>query len=78
MEELDNRCLLSVSFLVIINGKPRGKFKRTSGLREGDPLSLFLFAIVADGLGRLVGNARVYAIFKGFLIGRDDVEVPHL
>ena len=32
-------CLFSVSVSIFINGRPRGKFKGSRGLRQGDPLS---------------------------------------
>ena len=50
-------CLKSVSFLVLINGRPRGKFRHSRGLRQGDPLSPFLFTLMANASGRLVDKA---------------------
>ena len=45
-----NGCLSSASFSIFVNGRPRGKFKGSGGLRHGDPLSPFLFTLVVDGL----------------------------
>ena len=44
-----NGCLFLVSYLVIVNGRPRGKFKGSRVLRQGDTLSTFLFTLVVDG-----------------------------
>ena len=71
-------CLSTVSYLVFINGRPRGKFKGSRGLRQGDPLSPFLFTLVADVLGRLIDKAKDSDAIHGFFVGRDKVEVTHL
>ena len=71
-------CLSSVSFSVMINGRPRGKFKGFKGLRQGDPLSPFLFTLVADGLSRLMEKATESGFVKGWQVGRDNVLLSHL
>ena len=35
-------CLSYSNFSIMINGKPRGKFNASRGIRQGDPLSPFL------------------------------------
>ena len=67
-----------VSFSTFVNGRPRGKFKESRGLRQGDPLSPFLFTLVVDGLSRLMEKVRGCGLIKGFELGKENVLVFHL
>lgn len=46
----------NVSFSLITNGRPKGKFWASRGLREGDPLSLFLFLMVVDVMSKIISR----------------------
>ncbi|KAL5555254.1 hypothetical protein UlMin_037490 [Ulmus minor] len=71
-------CISLANFSIMINGKPRGRFGASRGLRQGDPLSPFLFILVADILGRMMDKAVRIGEVKGFKVGREEEVVSHL
>ncbi|GJR58116.1 reverse transcriptase domain, reverse transcriptase zinc-binding domain protein [Tanacetum coccineum] len=60
-----NSCLSSVSISILINGSPSKEFKMERGLRQGVPLSLFLFLLVAEALQIAIIEACKKDIYKG-------------
>ncbi|RVW72587.1 hypothetical protein VitviT2T_011580 [Vitis vinifera] len=71
-------CLSSVSYAVLVNGSAKGWVKASRGLRQGDPLSSFLFTLVADVLSRMLLRAEERNMLEGFRVGRNRTRVSHL
>ncbi|GJS60856.1 RNA-directed DNA polymerase, eukaryota [Tanacetum coccineum] len=72
-------CLKSSMGLVLVNGSPTKEFRFQNGIRQGDPLSPFLFLLVMEFLHISFSNALQQGFFKGVGIGtHQKVLVSHL
>ena len=71
-------CLKSASYSMLLNGLPMGRIKPSRGLRQGDPLSPYLFLLCALGLQSLIQKAEVNDDIRGVAICRNGPRVSHL
>jgi hypothetical protein len=55
----------SAFFSILVNGVPSQPFSPSRGIRQGDPLSPFLFVLMAEGLGRYIKAAVLEGSLKG-------------
>jgi hypothetical protein len=55
---------------VLINGQPYGHIKPSRGIRQGDPLSPYLFILCAEGLNALLHKAEENRKITGLPIAR--------
>ena len=62
------RCVSTPSFSVWINGKTYGNVIPSRGLRQGDPLSPYLFLICAEGFTSLLAKAELDGRLLGVAI----------
>ncbi|GJS04563.1 hypothetical protein Tco_0321071 [Tanacetum coccineum] len=58
---------------VLVNGSPTYEFELFKGLRQGDPLSPFLFILAIEGLHAFTCKAKELGLFKGAFIGQDNM-----
>lgn len=71
-------CVTSTKVSVLVNGSPTEEFCPQRGLRQGDPLSPFLFNIVAEGLNILFDRAKEIGLIKGVDISNNGVIATYL
>jgi hypothetical protein len=72
------KCVTTVSFSILLNGVPTKSFYPKRGLRQGDPLSPYLFIICADVLSNLLIKAQEENIIKGVKVAHGAPELTHL
>ncbi|KAF5454761.1 hypothetical protein F2P56_024401 [Juglans regia] len=76
--ELIMGCVKSVSFSVLINGFHGLKFWPKRGLRQGDPLSPYIFIICAEGLSNILNFYENQKLTRGVQVTRGGSSINHL
>lgn len=71
-------CVCSVTFSIKINGEAQGQIFPSCGLRQGDPLSPYLFLIVTEGLIALLTEIKNRSLIQGIKIYREVPSINHL
>ena len=71
-------CMSFVTYVVLLNGQPVGNIKPSRGLRQGDPLSPYLFLLCALGLQSLLHKAEVNGEINGVAICHNGPRISHL
>ncbi|XP_071687322.1 uncharacterized protein [Rutidosis leptorrhynchoides] len=70
-------CLNSARTSVLVNGSPTREFSIERGLRQGDPLSPFLFLIVMEGLHLTFQRAMEINFIRGVSVGANRIHLSH-
>ncbi|XP_019180182.1 PREDICTED: uncharacterized protein LOC109175373 [Ipomoea nil] len=71
-------CVTSVSYNILINGAVGGVVVPSRGLRQGDPLSPYLFIICAEGLSLMLQQAQSLGTIHGCRVARGAPAISHL
>lgn len=70
-------CIETPRSSILVNGSLHGFFSSTRGIRQGDPLSPFLFIIMAEALGHMITKNRMVGRWKGICIARGTEAIMH-
>ncbi|XP_076902042.1 secreted RxLR effector protein 78-like [Bidens hawaiensis] len=63
---------------VLVNGSPTFEFKCERGIRQGDPISPFLFIIGMEALSMIFQNAREQRFFEGLQLPNRGPKISNL
>jgi len=72
------RLVSSVSLSVLVNGDRLESFKPTRGIRQGDPISPYLFLLAAEGLSCLLNSRVQSSNLSGIMVAPSSPMVSHL
>jgi hypothetical protein len=72
------KCVQTVTYRVKINGRLSEAFKPERGLRQGDPLSPYLFILCAEAFSAMLQHAEVNGTLEGIQLCPTAPRVNHL
>lgn len=71
-------CVSTVCYSFLVNGQPTHPIIPQRGLRQGDPISPYLFLLCAEGLGGLLQKAHDDGKLHGIAVNRGAPLISHL
>lgn len=71
-------CVMTVEYMIQVNNELIGLIFPKRGLRQGDPLSPYLFILCAKGLSALLNFERDRGHIHGIRMGRNGPQISHL
>ncbi|XP_024177965.2 uncharacterized protein LOC112183883 [Rosa chinensis] len=72
------KCVTTVKYAFLINGQPRGHLTPTRGLRQGDPLSPYLFLLCTEVFSTLLERKVGYGELQGIKVCEGAPTIHHL
>lgn len=72
------KCVASISFQVKVNGKLLPAFSPSRGIRQGGPISPYLFLLCGEALSCMLKNYDVGWVDQGIRVGVVAPWFPHL
>jgi exonuclease III len=76
--DLIMKCITTVRYSIVVNGQPVGDFRPSRGIRQGDPLSPYLFILCAEVLSSKLQQAERQGILRGVPTSVGGPRLTHL
>lgn len=71
-------CVKSITYSMVVNGVPSDVILPSRWLRQGDPLSSYLFLICAKGFSVLLQQVELGSLIKGLATSRGGIRINHI
>ncbi|XP_013668888.1 uncharacterized protein LOC106373226 [Brassica napus] len=72
------QCISTVTYSFLINGSSRGKVIPSRGIRQGDPLSPYIFILCSEVLSGLCNKSQADGTIQGIQVARGSPRINHL
>ena len=76
--DLIMECVTSISYSILVNKELEGMIYLSRGIRQGDPLSPYLFLFCVEGLNAILRKAAIAEEIEGFSLCRRGPKITHL
>ena len=76
--ELLMLCVTIVSYSILVNGELKGLIHPSRGIRQGDPISPFVFLLWMKGFHGLISQAAAQGDIWGYSLSRNSPRLTHL
>lgn len=71
-------CVTTVQLAMLLGGHPSWSFKPSWGLRQGDPISPYLFLFVSEVLSLMIQKACLTGVLQGIRLSHTAPTISHL
>jgi hypothetical protein len=71
-------CVKTANFEILVNGIPTGRIHPSRGIRQGDPISPYLFLLCAEALSSLLTQADHSGVLSGVPTSKKGPKLNHL
>jgi hypothetical protein len=72
------QCVTSVNYHILLNNNQVGSFTTLCGIRQGDPLSPYLYIIYSEGLTSYIHNYESRGLLHGIHICRGSPSISRV
>ncbi|XP_074298400.1 uncharacterized protein LOC141629271 [Silene latifolia] len=76
--QLIMKCITTVSYEILVNGVPSRRIHPSCGLRQGDPLSPYIFVLCTEILSLNILRMEKEGLLQGIKVSRNSIPISHM